>query len=991
MEKYRFDPIEFRLMEQSSIPLAIYQFVDQRVAVLVLSEGFCRLFGYERAQAYYLMDHDMYADTHPDDVARIADAAYRFATEGGKYNVVYRTRTKEGYRVIHAFGEHKYVQPGVRIAVVWYNNEGLYRPAAANDGAFSLDLDYSAALHKESMYRNNSYDALTGLPNLSYFFILAQAGVERMHREGRQPAVVFFDLNGMRYYNGQHGFSEGDKLIADFARLLTTHFSNENCGRFGADHFTVYADEEDLDHKLRVIIQQAVQLNDGISLPVRAGVYSYRLGDVALSVACDRAKYACDTNHSFVSGIYYFDETMRKSVGRKRYIIQNLDRAIQERWIQVYYQPIIRAANGRVCDEEALCRWIDPTEGLLSPAELIPVLEEAKLAYKLDLCVLEQVLEKMQRQKEEGLYLVPQSVNLSRTDFDVCDIVEEIRKRVDAAGIPRSKLTVELTESAVASDFAFMKTQIERLRSLSFCVWMDDFGSGYSTLDVLQSIHFDLIKLDMRLMQQFHEGENARIILTQLTRMISALGIETVAEGVETREQVEFLRDIGCTKLQGYFYCKPIPLEGIIDRYHKGIQIGFENPDESDYYAALGRINLYDLALMTAENSEQMQRLFDTIPMAVLEADDTRFRFLRGNNTYREKLEPVVPFLELGRITPFSELESGTGSTFASAVQQCREEGKRVFFDEELPDGSTVHVLIRHVAVNPITKVYACALVMLGISDASERRVTYTSIAQALSADYIFLYYVNLDTTRFIEYKAKPDREELGVERHGVRFFRAAREAASTALYSEDVEPFLEAFTKEKILRSIDENGAFTLTYRLLIDGSPCYVSLKAVRIGADSKHIIIGVNNVDAQMRQQEAIELARRERIAFNRIAALSGDYLCIYNIDPETNRYSVCSATKDFAALPIPRQGDDFFTESRKNCEIAVHPDDKAAFLAAITKENILRQIRENGLFSFVHRLLLGSRPRYVRVRAALVEEQGRQQLILGLNDIDREINR
>ncbi|MBQ7370915.1 MAG: EAL domain-containing protein, partial [Blautia sp.] len=276
---------------------------------------------------------------------------------------------------------------------------------------------------------------------------------------------------------------------------------------------------------------------------------------------------------------YYFDENMLIRIENYRYIINNLDRAIREHWIQVYYQPIVRAKSGMICDEEALSRWIDPIKGFLSPGEFIPILEGARLIYKLDLYVLDQILLKMQRQQQEGLYVVPQSLNLSRMDFDSCDIIAEICQRMDQAGISRDKLTIEITESVVGSDFEFIRKQIQKLQELGFKVWMDDFGSGYSSLDVLQDIHFDLIKFDMRFMHRFGEGDESRIILTELIHMAIALGIDTLAEGVETKEQADFLRETGCTRLQGFYYSKAISLEEILKRSREKTLPAYENPD----------------------------------------------------------------------------------------------------------------------------------------------------------------------------------------------------------------------------------------------------------------------------------------------------------------------------------------------------------------------------------------------------------------------------
>jgi EAL domain-containing protein (putative c-di-GMP-specific phosphodiesterase class I) len=193
------------------------------------------------------------------------------------------------------------------------------------------------------------------------------------------------------------------------------------------------------------------------------------------------------------------------------------------------------------------------------------------------LYVLEQVLEKMKKQAETGISVVPQSVNLSRMDFESCDIVEEIRRRVDAAGFDRGMITVEITESVIGRDFDFMKEQVARFRALGFPVWMDDFGSGYSSLDVLQQIHFDVIKFDMRFMEHF-DSDEAKIILTELMKMAIGLGTETVCEGVETKEQVEFLREIGCTRIQGYYYSRPLPFEEIVSLFGKGTALEYENP-----------------------------------------------------------------------------------------------------------------------------------------------------------------------------------------------------------------------------------------------------------------------------------------------------------------------------------------------------------------------------------------------------------------------------
>ena len=989
MERYQYDEAVKKNMESSPVPYAVYQFVDKRVATLVLSEGFCRLFGYEREEAYYLMDHDMYRDTHPDDIARIASAAFRFATEETPYNVVYRTKKGDGYRIVHAHGEHVYTEEGVRLAFVWYDDEGSYAESY-RELESNLNESYTSAFHKGTLFRKNYYDHLTGLPTMSYFFELAEAGRLRLLEQGKKPVLLYFDLNGMKYYNSQYGYAEGDKLLAGFAKILVEHFSNENCSRFAQDYFACFTDEEGLEDTLYAIFDECQFLNGRNSLPVRAGIYLHSMEAVPVATACDRAKYACDMHRDqYASGFYYFDKDMLVQANNRQYIINNLDRAIEEKWIRVYYQPIIRAANGRVCDEEALARWIDPEKGLLSPADFIPVLESTKLICKLDLYVLDQVLEKMKDQQKARLYLVPQSLNLSRADFDSCDIVEEIRQRVDAADIPREKLTIEITESIVGSDFDFMKEQVARFQSLGFQVWMDDFGSGYSSLDVLQSIHFDLIKLDMRFLQNFDKGDESRIILTELIKMAIGLGIDTVTEGVETKEQVDFLKEVGCTKLQGFYYGKPIPMEEIVERYRKGIQIGFENPAEDDYYASIGRVNLYDQAIIAAGESNEDHRYFDTLPMAILEFDETQLSVSRCNKSFRDFLDRFYKGTPIGKKIPFSFLPKDSGPSLVNSMMQCREKGKTVFDSLEIANGLTLHSFKRHIATNPVTGITACVEVILGITDDSKRGVTYTHVAQALSADYINLYYIDLDTEQFTEYNSAHVRDHLDEERHGDDFFATSRRDALDYIYEKDRDYFVSAFTKENVVRAIDKLGAFTLSYRLLIQGEPTYVNMKAVRMSPGDNHIIIGVNNVDAQMKQKEALERMQAEQVTYARITALSGDYLCIYTVDPETDHYVEYSGSKNYDTLGLAKEGEDFFGKARGLGEGLVHKDDLPMYRAFFTKENMLREIEKNGLYVLQYRLNIDGRYVYINARAALVEEKDGPKLIFGLNNVDAHV--
>ena len=582
----------------------------------------------------------------------------------------------------------------------------------------SLEQKLEAAI-KEGNY----YDLLTGLQGTAHFFKYSTIERKKLLEKNGHPVFLFLNLGGMKYYNERNSFAKGDILLQTFSKLMIAKFEDKNCSRLGSDKFVVFTEEENLEEKLNRFFSKWEELNGNDCPPIRVGIYRDRKGDIPIGTACDRAKMASDTiSNTYESGFRYFDDKMQVDAEKKQYILSHLNQAMDENWIQVYYQPIIRATNSRVCEEEALARWIDPERGLLPPDDFIPFLEEANLIYKLDLYVVEQTLKKIKRLKEANLFLVPQSINLSRDDFNACDIVEEIRKLVDKNEIPHNLISVEITESIIGSNFDFIQAQIDRFRALGFKVWLDDFGSGYSSLDMLQSMRVDLIKFDMRFMQLYDSSEKDRIILTELVKMAEGLGIDTVCEGVEKKEQVEFLREIGCAKLQGYYFSKPLPVEEVLERYKTGNQIGFENPEESGYYDKIDSINLYDLNAIAAEDKENLKNYYNTVPMAIIEVRGNKARFTRSNQAYRDFMLRTFDF-DLSGLSgvSFEETPEGPGMPFVMMLRKCCADGGKTIFNETMPDGTIVRSYMCQIANNPLNETTAAAVAVLAILDNNKK------------------------------------------------------------------------------------------------------------------------------------------------------------------------------------------------------------------------------------------------------------------------------
>ena len=879
MKKYNYHSEELNLIEKSSVPVAVYQFINKRVVTIALSDGFREMIGLDSLEeAYHLMDNNMYRDVHPDDIAEIADAAVHFATENDEYNVIYRSKVQEEYIIIHAIGKHVYKENGIRLAVINYVNEGIYE-ADHSTSAPGFKTGHNRYFHNKKAGSNLNYDHLTGLPNMNYFFELADAYHTEAINEGRKLVMLFLNLSGMKAYNQRYGYSEGDLLIKETARLLAKTFGNYNCCRTTADHFAVYTDKEGIEEKLNILIRDFKLINGGKNLPVRIGIYDTEHGEVDPATATDRAKIACDSCGTILeSKAVHFDNQMLKDFENRRYIFENLDTAMKEGWLKVHYQPIVRTSNGKVCNEEALVRWDDPQKGLMYPSVFIPILEDAKIAYRLDLFVTEQVIEKLKKQADAGISIVPNSINLSRTDFYSCDIVEEIRKRVDDAGIDRSMIIIELTESIIISDTDFMMTQVKRFRDLGFKIWLDDFGRGYSTPDLLQKIHFDVIKLDKSYIDQLETNEDSRIIVSELVRLANGLGSETVAEGIENANSIDFLSEIGCTKLQGFYYSKALPFSALLDRYDAGTQIGFENPNEADYYSTIGNMNLYDISFSSDEEMDRLNDYFDTMPMFIVEVKGNEIRHIKGNVSYKKFMKKHYPSFVA---TNNSYASSSRDTNFFTAILQCKENGKPVLTDMKGPHNELFHLLIRKLATNSESGAVALSIVILGYLDNDaelrhkeelkrirQERQIYSRIT-SLTGDFITLYTVDLNSDHFIRYVLADNYKYLGLSNEGEDFYGKFRKKALKNVYADDIDQFLSIFTKDNIINAIRDNGVFSINIRLMYEGKPRYSCIKATILEEEpGPHVVIGIIDTDSQVRKEQNYynTMAEMNKIANN-----------------------------------------------------------------------------------------------------------------------------
>ena len=410
-------------------------------------------------------------------------------------------------------------------------------------------------------------DTLTGLLTRTAFH--SNAG-RIMQNASEGLALLWLNLDNFKMFNERFGFARGDLLLREIAGIISIIFSRENnpknlSARFCDDNFVVLTDWASVEVNTDMIQEYLYALHEDIALRLRAGIY-FPSGSEDIRSACDRAKTACDSirkNHAVSSCMFH--EGMSKSLKLQQHILDSLEAAIQSGAIRVQYQPIVRLSTGNICEAEALARWSDSELGTISPAEFIPTLEEYREIHRLDVHALKQVCRDYHARSVKGLPVLPVSVNLSRLDFELCDILSEVELAVTLNDIPRNMLRIEITESIGEEDTTVLNLGIERFRAMGYEVWMDDFGSGYSSLNVLKDYNFDTIKFDMKFLHGFDikKSDKAKYIISSNLKMARLMGMQALAEGVETGEQLEYLRSIGFDKAQGYYFGKPMNLDDI--------------------------------------------------------------------------------------------------------------------------------------------------------------------------------------------------------------------------------------------------------------------------------------------------------------------------------------------------------------------------------------------------------------------------------------------
>lgn len=437
-------------------------------------------------------------------------------------------------------------------------------------GAFFIIHDHTEETNKFAAEKYRAtHDMLTGIYNKEYFYETAQDMI--VSNPDTSYYIICSDVKNFKLVNDIFGVEAGDNLLKKIADLIES-ITPENCvyGRLSSDRFAAciakdYFSEESLLKHTRKI--DSLPENSSFKVHIHIGVYEVKDPNLRVSVMCDRANLAIKTiKDSYQNIVAYYDSHLRDDFISEQKVISEFENALETKQFKAYVQPQI-TVDGRINGGEVLVRWLHP-DGIIPPVKFIEIFEQTGLISRLDSYMWELAciqLDKWNKEGRTGYYL---SVNISQKDFYLLDVYEVITSLVGKYNINPECLHLEITETAVMNNPAVQLKLIQRLRDFGFIIEIDDFGSGYSSLNTLKDLTADVLKIDMGFLKDTeNREERSKTILKMIISLAKSLDMEVITEGVETKEQVDFLTESGSDIFQGYFFAKPMPIGDFEENY----------------------------------------------------------------------------------------------------------------------------------------------------------------------------------------------------------------------------------------------------------------------------------------------------------------------------------------------------------------------------------------------------------------------------------------
>ncbi|WP_029321235.1 EAL domain-containing protein [Butyrivibrio sp. AE3004] len=662
---------------------------------------------------------------------------------------------------------------------------------------------------------------------------------------------VFIVVENFRQYYMNYGFDEGYQVLTFVRKKIRNAFPVDIASKIEDSEFAVITDIDDVETFI-IRIQKdfdEVYIHTGMSL--RAGIYPISKDDKSAEKILVNASIACTNGERKSDGISVFNnQSTDNKILMQHYVVHHLEQAIENGEISVYYQPIFHTYSGKVCGHEALARWLNSEYGILYPNDFVPVLEHSKKINLLDCFVIRQVCKDLSDiKKDTGLDPVPISINLTRLDFELADMLKVVETEVERYGLSRKLIQIEISEAEITTDRKGIKKELERFRDKGFTIIFDDFGSEYSSLHILNDMPFDAVKINSSFLEGYNYDKKPRIMMKNVINMAKELGIHTMMGSVEDEEILEFLKQAGCEKTQGHLYSEAVPMwyypEG-------GYPFEYENENERNFYNEIGNVNILSQTPIEEKHLDENEVIFlNQLPLAMLEYDGNSFRILMYSKDFNDIFEPLFA----GDIKFIDDLFNSPRHSFARNVRslaaQCVD-NDAIHSMEFVTTAGYNRLMLRRITGSKELKKTA----ILATAEAiSENDAGTRAVQMNMHLKFLYMIYNRVDIVNVSE-----DSFETVYENHAKYnqtmqkgpFSKAIKSFANDAIYNEDREGFLEFYNLNNLDERLNEYNIDHLTdYFRTIDAQGNYNWLMYLLIpivSEGNRMFIMGSRSIDSE-----------------------------------------------------------------------------------------------------------------------------------------------
>ncbi len=612
---------------------------------------------------------------------------------------------------------------------------------------------------------------------------------------------VYFRIKGFRSYYLRSSFDEGYEVIRFVSNKICNAFPVDLVGRLEDGEYAVITDIDEIEVFIKKIQKDFEEVYVHTGMYIYAGIYLISPSDKDAEQIIQNAKAASKSGKKAGEGITFFDEDqMDDKILMQHYVVHHLEEALENGEIAVYYQPIYHTLSNKICGFEALARWNSTEYGFLMPNDFVPVLENSKKIYLLDCFVIKQVCRDERDVLDRGMDAVPISINLTRLDFAMVDVLNILEEETEKYNISKHLINLEISEAEITSYKKEVKAELQRLHDEGFSIVYDDFGSEYSSLHILNDMPFDCIKINSSFLEGFNNDLRSRIVMKNVLNMAKELGISTMMGSVENENILEFLKQIGCEKSQGHLFAEAQPLKiGSNPNYV------FESSTERKFYDEVGAINILSQTPIDTDSTylNNEDTYLNTLPLAIMEFINGKFKFLMSSPGFND----IFKALFIGESNTIEKVFNDKRGVFAGQVKnlasQCMDD--EIHTMEFVTSDGFNRIMLRRITENSENDSVAILATAEKMSenDPSARAINLNTYVRFLYTIYVRVDIVNVGTNSFENIYENPSKYNISML--DISFSDAIRKYADEAIYNEDREAFVEYYNLDSVESKIFE------------------------------------------------------------------------------------------------------------------------------------------------------------------------------------------